>query len=56
MKHNVAQYGIILAGFIFMTEQTMKLLEQHGIQDKVLQDIMTNQISYTSCEYDRKVV
>lgn len=53
--HNVAQYGIILMGFIFRLDDTMKLLESIGIQDKVLQDIMANQQSYTTCTYDKKV-
>lgn len=54
-KHNVGQYGIILVGLIFKLEQTMRLLEEQGIQDKVIQDIMTNHMLYTSSEYDRKV-
>jgi hypothetical protein len=54
-KHNVGQYGIFLVGFIFKIEETMKLLEAHGIQDKVVQDIMSNHLLYTGSEYDRKV-
>lgn len=33
----------------------MNVLEENGIQDKVLLDIMGNQLSYSTSEYDRKV-
>lgn len=55
IKHNVSQYGIILTGFIFKLEETMRILEERGIQDKAIQDIMTNYMDYTNNEYDRKV-
>lgn len=53
--HTVAQYGIILMGFIFKLDDTMRVLEENGIQDRVLQDIMANQLSYNTCLYDKKV-
>ena len=54
-KHNVGQYGIILAGFIFRLNDTMKVIEENGIQDKVLQEILANYSAYNSSDYDRKV-
>lgn len=54
--HLPAQYGIILIGFIFRLEETMKMLEEKGIQDKVIQDIMANHNTYIQSLYDRKVV
>ena len=54
-RHNVGKYGIVLVGFIFRPADTMEMLEKYGIQDKVIQDIMTNNQAYSSTEYDRQV-
>jgi hypothetical protein len=54
--HYVPSYGIVLAGLVFKPQETITFLEKNALQDKLMQDLMSNYTSYNTCLYDKRVI